>query len=58
MATKNHGVATPTPPASKPMTREAVNRIKSSEAIKNNGHIDKGSFPARAERALTKSKKR
>ena len=34
-----------------PMTKEAASRIQSSEAKKNDGKVEKGSFAARAQHA-------
>ena len=38
-----------------PMTTDAAARIQSSEAKKNDGKVEKGSFPARAQRAAAKN---
>ena len=38
-----------------PMTTDAAARIQSSEAKKNDGKVEKGSFPARAQRGAAKN---
>ena len=38
-----------------PMTTDAAARIQSSEAKKNDGKVEKGSFPATAQRAAAKN---
>lgn len=39
----------------KEMTKEAAARIQSAEAKKNDGVTEKGTFPARAQRAADKN---
>lgn len=39
------------------MTKEAASRIQSNTAKSNGGKVDKGSFPARAQRAAERNSK-
>jgi len=43
--------------AKKPMTQEAVSRIQSATATKNEGKVPKDSFASRAQSTVDKKKK-